>query len=225
MARTVRDTALSTAAPVCASHRARSLIGGCSSKGCISGTAAAPPAAAGSHAGATTAGSTTRRSLGWPTTCRTPTNSRLLAGAARGPGLVGQPGADRAGLPAPANGPYTVARALADYLVDFRRRGARGAEAIESVVRRNVLPVLGDMLVRKLTTRQLLDWHRSIAERPRFRRSRPGGEPKFAAFDPSDPEAVRRRRASANRVLTYLKAAPTMLGATAACPVTTPGAG
>jgi hypothetical protein len=104
-------------------------------------------------------------------------------------------------------GRYTVARALTDYLSDYKRRGGKGAETIESVVHRNVLPELGGLLVQKLTTRRLLDWHRSIAERPRHWRSRPGAEPKLAAFDSKDPEAVRRRRATANRVLTYLKAA------------------
>jgi hypothetical protein len=112
-----------------------------------------------------------------------------------------------AGLPAGNDGPYTVKRALADYLHDYRRRGARGAEVVESVVGRNVLPALGDVPVHKLTTQRLADWHRSIAERPRYWRSRSGAPPNSAAFDRKDPEAVRRRRASANRVLTYLKAA------------------
>jgi integrase len=111
------------------------------------------------------------------------------------------------GIALPQTGPYTVARALADYLEDYKRRGGKGAETIESVVRRNVLPELGGLIVPKLTTRKLLDWHRSIAERPRSWRSRPGAEPNSAAFDPKDAEAVRRRRATANRVLTYLKAA------------------
>jgi hypothetical protein len=112
-----------------------------------------------------------------------------------------------AGLPAGNDAPYTVKRAISDYLEDFRRRGARGAEVIESVVGCNVLPSLGDVPVQKLTTRRLADWHRSVAERPRYWRSRVGAPPKAAAFDRNDPEAVRRRRASANRVLTYLKAA------------------
>jgi integrase len=112
-----------------------------------------------------------------------------------------------AGLPAGNDGPLTVKRAITDYLDDYRRRGAKGAEVIESVVGRNVLPVLGDLVVHKLTTRRLADWHRSIAERPRYWRSRAGAPPNTAAFDRNNPEAVRRRRASANRVLTYLKAA------------------
>ncbi len=111
------------------------------------------------------------------------------------------------GLAVPA-GPYTVAQAMADYLTDYRGRGGKAAESVESVSRRNILPELGSVRVVKLTTRQINDWHRSVAERPRNRRSRRDGTANVAAaFDRRDPEAVRRRRASANRVLTYLKAA------------------
>jgi integrase len=96
---------------------------------------------------------------------------------------------------------------MADYLDDYRRRGGKAADSIESVARQNILFELGDALVVKLTTRRLLDWHRAIAERPRRWRSRPGAKANLAAFDRKDVEAVRRRRATANRVLTYLKAA------------------
>jgi integrase len=111
------------------------------------------------------------------------------------------------GIAPPSSGPYTVARAMADYLDDYRRRGGKASDSIESVARQNILFELGDTLVVKLTTRRLLDWHRAIAERPRRWRSRPGAKANFAAFDRKDAEAVRRRRATANRVLTYLKAA------------------
>jgi integrase len=110
------------------------------------------------------------------------------------------------GLAPPSSGPYTVARAMADYLEDYRRRGGKGADGIESVARQNILCELGDVLVVKLTARRLLDWHRAIAERPRRWRSRPGAKANLAAFDRKNAEAVRRRRATANRVLTYLKA-------------------
>ena len=46
--------------------------------------------------------------------------------------------------------------------------------------------------MRKLTTRRLADWHRSVAERPRYWRSRAGAPPNTAAFDRKDPQAVRR---------------------------------
>jgi integrase len=105
------------------------------------------------------------------------------------------------------SGPYTVARAMADYVEDYRRRGGKAADSIESVARQNILGSLGDFEVTKLTTKRLADWHRAIAERPRRWRARPGAKPNLAAFDRRDSNAVRRRRATANRVLTYLKAA------------------
>jgi Phage integrase, N-terminal SAM-like domain len=108
--------------------------------------------------------------------------------------------------PAPA-GPYTVADAMADYLQDYRRRGGKSVEGIESVVNRNILPALGKLPVTKLTPQRLRDWHRGLAERARYWRSRNGATANLAPFDPKDAEDVRRRRASANRVLTYLKAA------------------
>jgi integrase len=111
------------------------------------------------------------------------------------------------GLSPRRDGPYTVAHAMADYIADYRRRGGKAFDSIESVARRNIFPELGDVLVVKLTTPRLLDWHHAIAERPRRWRSRPGVKANFAAFDRKNPEAVRRRRATANRVLTYLKAA------------------
>ena len=111
------------------------------------------------------------------------------------------------GLTPPNSGPYTVARAMADYLEDYRRRGGKASDSIESVARQNILFELGDTPVVTLTTRRLLDWHRAIAERPRRWRARPGAKANVAAFDRKDAEAVRRRRATANRVLTYLKAA------------------
>ena len=105
------------------------------------------------------------------------------------------------------DGPYTVARAIADYLQDYRRRGGKSVEGIDSVVQRNIVPELGRLPVAKLTPQRLRDWHHSLAERARYWRSRKGAAANLAAFDPKDAEAVRRRRASANRVLTYLKAA------------------
>ena len=59
----------------------------------------------------------------------------------------------------------------------------------------------------KLTPQRLRDWHRGLAERARYWRSRKGAAANLAPFDPKNAEDVRRRRATANPVLTYLKAA------------------
>jgi integrase len=109
------------------------------------------------------------------------------------------------GYSAVPDGPYTVARAMADYSEDYRRRGGKSVDDMDSVVRRNILPTLGKLPVAKLTPQLLRHWHRGIGERARYWRSRQGAAANFAPFDPKDAEDV--RRASANRMLTYLKAA------------------
>jgi integrase len=111
------------------------------------------------------------------------------------------------GLTVPRRGPYTVKRACDDYLEDYRRRGGRAVDVLGYAFSGHVLPKLGAMAVPKLTTPQLQDWHRSIAENPRRLRTRPGAPQQYAKFDVNDPEAVRIRRATANRLLTYFKAA------------------
>jgi hypothetical protein len=176
----------------------------------MSAIADATPAGRGLRDGATSAGSTAKPSSVLPTTSRTPTatpssTSRRPSGL-REPGGRMNSGSHPGSMP-PSRGPYTVARAMGDYLEDYRRRGGKASDSIESVTGRNILPELGNVSVAKLTTRRLLDWHRAIAERPRSWRSSPGAAANVATFDRKDAEAVRRRRATANRVLTYLKAA------------------
>src|SRR5262249_1924746 len=80
-------------------------------------------------------------------------------------------------------GPYTVARAMADYFEDYRRRGGKSFDGINSAVRRNILPELGKLEVRKLTPQRLRDWHRAMAERGGHRRLRKGAEASFAPFN------------------------------------------
>jgi integrase len=104
-------------------------------------------------------------------------------------------------------GPYTVAQACDDYLEDYRRRGGRSVPVLGYAYASHVLPKLGQAQVARLTTPQLQDWHRTLAEQPARLRTRPGQPQKFAPYDVNDPEAVRVRRATANRVFTYLKAA------------------
>lgn len=111
------------------------------------------------------------------------------------------------GMSVPTKGPYTLKRACADYLEDYRRRGGEAAEIISYAFDAHVLAELANMAVTKLTARQLQNWRRAIAERPRRLRTRPNAEQRYAALDRDDPDAVRRRRATANRVLTFPKAA------------------
>src|SRR4029450_4311720 len=72
----------------------------------------------------------------------------------------------------------------------------------------HILPVLGDIEVAKLTTRKLRDWHHGLAAAPRrLRTSKFAKVQKTKAIRPDDEEEKRSRKATANRILTVLKAA------------------
>src|SRR5215471_12211909 len=101
--------------------------------------------------------------------------------------------------------PLTVWAAVEAYLewLESNRKSAydarRRAEAF-------IYPKLGDIECETLTTDALHKWHVALAkEAPRVR-TKPGAKQQHRVFS-ADEEAVRRRRASANRVLTILKAA------------------
>lgn len=100
--------------------------------------------------------------------------------------------------------PYTVAEAVADHLADMQARGGRSVASTRVAADRHIIPALGSLPVGRLTREKVRDWHRGIAATPA--RSRNGSE---RAVDPADLDAGRRRQASANRVLTILKAALT----------------
>jgi len=70
----------------------------------------------------------------------------------------------------------------------------------------HILPTLGALSVAKLTAKRLEDWHHGLAEQPARARTRTGKKQNYRAND-GTADAIRRRRATANRILTVLKAA------------------
>ena len=106
--------------------------------------------------------------------------------------------------------PVTVKQAMAAYVTDYAARGGKALSGLESTINAHVLPKLGDRKVADLTTAAIRSWHRGLATTaPRIRQSKkpnaPKTVPKPVAAD--DAEGQRARRASANRILTVLKAA------------------
>ena len=103
-------------------------------------------------------------------------------------------------------GPVTVADAMADYIEYLRehRKTARDAE-----LRNNALinPVLGHIELERLKTNQIRNWLKNLAGAPARLRTRPGETQKTRDHDPNDDEAIRRRKSSANRSLSVLRAA------------------
>jgi integrase len=105
------------------------------------------------------------------------------------------------------NAPYTVKDAINDYLtwMEHNRKSARDARWRAVAL---ILPDLGDIDCAKLTTNSLRAWHKGLTKvAPRLRTKK--GEPqRFSGVETDDPEEVsRRRRSTANRTLTILKAA------------------
>lgn len=102
-------------------------------------------------------------------------------------------------------GPYTVGRAIADY-IEWQEE--RGKPTADTITRANalILPDLGSIELAKLTTDKIRAWHRDLAKRPPRLRTKPGADQRFKVAS-DDPEAVRRRRSTANRTLTIFKAA------------------
>jgi integrase len=106
-----------------------------------------------------------------------------------------------------SDSPHTVATALEAYFSDRERRGSKGLAKDRAAANARILPTLGPLEVLRLTARRIEDWHATLATAPKLTRSSVARGRKEAAVDPEDANAVRARRATANRTLTVLKAA------------------
>ena len=97
---------------------------------------------------------------------------------------------------------YTVGHALDDYLAAFSGKDlANTRRRAEQFIR----PVLGDVKLSRLTAAQVRSFLNDRANTPARLRSRKSNEQQFRPLD--SPEARRKRRATANRDMTVLKAA------------------
>jgi integrase len=105
------------------------------------------------------------------------------------------------------SGPYTVRECLDDYaawLQGHRKTAGDARYRIET----HIVPKLGDIQCDRLTTAEIQKWLRDLAASPARLRSRKDAKrPSFRELNKADHDAIRRRRASANRTLTVLKAA------------------
>lgn len=101
--------------------------------------------------------------------------------------------------------PYTVADAMRDYLADYKARGGKAYAATEHAIGAHILPAFDKTPVARLTRDKVKTWHRNLATTPARVRGKPGQVQHRPTED--DPDADRRRRSTANRILTVLKAA------------------
>ncbi len=112
---------------------------------------------------------------------------------------------DAQGLPT-EEGPYTVRRCVTEYLdwLDRNRKSARDARYRAEAL---ILPELGEVACADLTAADLRKWRDKIADQAPRLRTKKGKDQKYRAVEPDDDEGRRRRKATANRTLTILKAA------------------
>ena len=113
-----------------------------------------------------------------------------------------------AGHAEPADSHLTVADALDAYFADREQRGSKGLAKDRAAAQARILPELGAVEAAKLTTKSIRDWQSALASAPKLTRApRIAKDRKVRAIETMDVDAVRARRATANRTLTVLKAA------------------
>ena len=119
-----------------------------------------------------------------------------------------QKGRELAGHSEPQpGGPYTVKMAVDAYFTARERRGSKSVRKDRYQAEARIIAQLGAVDASKLTSKRIRDWHQAAASAAKLVRTKKEAKQKTRAFDSKDPEEVRKRRATANRLLTILKAA------------------
>ena len=105
-------------------------------------------------------------------------------------------------------GPYSVSDAVRDYLEEITaEKPARPVRDARYIFANSVLPELGHLLVETLTTDRIVRWRNALAARPRGVRTTRKASTRATRAVAETDEARRKRKATANRSLTMLKAA------------------
>lgn len=104
----------------------------------------------------------------------------------------------------PAAPPYLVAHAVIDYLTWFKEN-RRSFRDVNRVCHKEILPVLGNIPLDKLHTKDIRRWLDELVERPTQIRVTSSRSPKFRPKQ-YDNETKRKRQCTANRQLGMLKA-------------------
>jgi len=118
----------------------------------------------------------------------------------------------------PQDGPLTVAQAIDRYIERNESQGGKSVKDMRQRAELWIKPNLGSIQVAKLTRARVEAWHLSIAESERSPRPKKGAtSPKAIGKKAAEPDSAkaingdskRKRKSTANRILTVLKAALT----------------
>ena len=101
-------------------------------------------------------------------------------------------------------GPYRVRDAVEHYLEHLAGEGKNSVGNAANRAERHIMPTLGEVLVADLTADAIRKWHRHLAQSmPMIPKT--GG--RLRKINTKDGDATRKRKVTANRVLTILRAA------------------
>jgi integrase len=83
----------------------------------------------------------------------------------------------------------------------------KSVKATRTSIDAHIIPALGAVDIAKLSTKKITDWHNKLALAPARLRTAKAETKRKTRELADDADSIRRRRATANRVLTVLKAA------------------
>ncbi len=104
------------------------------------------------------------------------------------------------------SGPYTVGQAMEEYLAHSEREKRKALPDTRTAIRAHILPTLGNIELSKLTHSKVKAWRDRVASSAPRVRTKNESEQAFRTIDTNDADAIRKRQATTNRLLSILKA-------------------
>lgn len=99
----------------------------------------------------------------------------------------------------------TVRQLVADYIT-YKEQRDQPTRDLKRRMEAHIIPILGNKVAAELTAERLIQFHSDLANAPAMIRSPKGGKQNYKP-EPKTEEEKRKRKVSANRVQTMLKAA------------------
>ena len=100
---------------------------------------------------------------------------------------------------------YTVNDALDEYM-DYLENHGKSAQRVRYTIDAYIRSEFGPIIVTELTSKKISDWHKRLTEEKPRKRAK-AGKVAFKEDADKQDDYIRKRRNSANRILTSLKAA------------------
>jgi integrase len=101
---------------------------------------------------------------------------------------------------------YTVAQAMDSYIRECESKTRKSQARARLIVEGHIKPAFGTIQLAKLTPGKVKAWRDALSTNAPKLRTRVGKPQAYRTVDVSDPDVLRKRQATANRILTVLKA-------------------